>query len=129
MTHETHCNQGEYKDGCKYGEASDCPALKRVAGTSAASPQRALELAENIVRRRAEISATEPLLVGELMLNRFKRDLDDMEAICRHYAEIMQTETVAESYAHHSAEEIGYCKFYIAIDRGEQLIIKPKPPS
>lgn len=28
MSHETHCNQGEYEGSCKYGEASTCPMLK-----------------------------------------------------------------------------------------------------
>lgn len=26
-THMSHCNQGEYIGGCKYGEATTCPAL------------------------------------------------------------------------------------------------------
>lgn len=27
MSHLTHCNQGEYIGGCKYGAADACPAL------------------------------------------------------------------------------------------------------
>lgn len=31
--HMAHCNQGDYADGCKYGEDDTCPALS--AGRSA----------------------------------------------------------------------------------------------
>ncbi len=27
MSHETHCNQGEYIGSCKYGDAKNCPVL------------------------------------------------------------------------------------------------------
>lgn len=39
--HETHCNQGEYKGSCKYGEA-DCPALVIDRAMVAGEPVSAL---------------------------------------------------------------------------------------
>lgn len=28
MSHKTHCNQGEYRGSCKYGEEDICPAFE-----------------------------------------------------------------------------------------------------
>lgn len=97
------------------------------------TPERALELAaedEAEALRYRAIERRHLDLADQLHARDFAcyaEMHEERAAILRHYAEIMQAEVAAESYAHHSAEEIGYCKFYIAIDRGEQLIIKPKP--
>lgn len=85
--------------------------------TPKVSPERALELANKVAGGGGKIT---------------QEDDASIIAILRAYADLAQkwqavldAEPVAESYAHHSAGEIGYCKFFTSVDRGELLIIKP----